>query len=131
VSLALAVSLGACGGSGGKSAAGTSAEHMHHGDAGAACDPKGTTVDVSAVNLEFDTKCLAVPAGVAFKIRFDNKENVAHDFTIITDDGEKLFGTEIFNGPKVVELQASSMQGGTYAFHCDVHPAMHGTFLAK
>ena len=124
--MAVTVLLGACGGGGGD-------EHGEHAGMDADCEPAGTTLRIGASNLKFDTKCLAVPAGQAFSVSFENKEALPHDFAIIksSEGNEKIAGTEVFNGPKTETISVEPMEPGTYAFHCSVHPQMVGAFHVK
>lgn len=100
---------------------------------GAACKPSGTELHVTASNLLFDTKCLAVPAGQAFTIVFENKDGgVLHNVSIYTDSSvsTQLFKGKLTTGPDTVTYKVPALDAGTYYFQCDVHPAtMNGTFV--
>lgn len=123
--LAAAVLLGACGG--GEEHAGG------HADVDADCDPAGNALRISAADLRFDTNCLAAPAGEAFAVTFENKEQMPHDFVILEskEGNEEIAGTEVFIGPRVETIDVEPMEAGTYAFHCSVHPQMVGAFHVK
>lgn len=135
------VVLAACGDSGGSSStATTDAEHSegtvsdgHTADPTATCSPSGTSLSISANNIEFNTKCLAVPAGEKFTVNFDNQESVNHNFAILAKSGkgDPLSDTGIFPGPAVRNLQSGPLEAGNYLFHCIVHPNMTGTLVVK
>ena len=124
--LAAAVLLAACGGGGEEHAGG-------HTDVDADCEPAGTALRISAADLRFDTNCLAVPAGEAFTVTFENKEQMPHDFVILEskEGNEEIAGTEVFIGPRTETISVEPMEAGTYAFHCSVHPQMVGAFQVK
>jgi plastocyanin len=118
---AAALSLAACGGGGGDG-----------GGPNATCSPSGTSLSISAKNLQFDTDCLAAPAGQPFTISFDNQDpGTPHDVSIYSDPGmsQELFKGSVFNGVKTETYHVHPLQPGTYHFRCDVHPAMKGTFI--
>jgi len=119
---------------------------------GVTCEPTGTTLQISAVafgesadgvpadqfellshvvNAKFDTNCLAVPAGEAFEIVFDNRTPIEHNVAIYPDEGEPLFRGEIFAGVETKAYDVPAIEAGTYRFQCDVHPEMNGAFIAK
>jgi len=99
----------------------------------AACEPNGTKLSIAAVNVMFDTDCLAAPADTPFTIAFDNQDaGVPHNISIYTDDTatKALFTGEMVNGPKTVTYSVKGLPAGTYFFRCDVHPTtMTGTFI--
>jgi nitrite reductase (NO-forming) len=97
------------------------------------CSPKGTTIDVMAMNSAFDADCLAAPAGEPFEIVFDNMDaGIPHNVAIYTDEtaSTALFVGETINGPDVITYEVPALDAGTYFFRCDVHPTtMTGTFV--
>ena len=102
--------------------------------AGGACEPEGTELAVVAQGLQFDTDCLAAPAGEAFTIDFDNQDQgIPHNVAIYTappPEGETLFQGETFPGPATQTYQVDAIEEeGELYFHCDVHPTMSGTFV--
>lgn len=98
---------------------------------GVTCEPTGTTLQISAEETAFDTNCLAVPAGEAFEIVFDNRDTDEHNVAIYPDEGEPLFRGEIFAGVETKTYDVPAIEAGTYRFQCDVHPEMNGAFIAK
>ncbi|MGI8984531.1 MAG: cupredoxin domain-containing protein [Acidimicrobiales bacterium] len=103
----------------------------HAGNATASCSPSGTTLTIAANGTKFDKDCLAAPAGQAFKINYDNKDQVTHNIQILASHSasEAMFdGGLIPNGVKSLDVPA--LKAGTYAFHCKIHPGqMSGTFV--
>ena len=98
---------------------------------GVTCEATGTTLRISAENTAFDTDCLAVPAGEAFEIVFDNRDTDDHNVAIYPDEGEPLFRGEIFAGVETKTYDVPAIEAGTYRFQCDVHPEMDGVFITE
>jgi plastocyanin len=90
-------------------------------------------ITISAEGLEFDTACLAVPAGEAFTITLVNNDTEPHNVAIYTDSskGTLLFSGEIINGGETVEYEVGALDPGTYYFNCTVHPGMQGSVIAE
>ena len=101
-------------------------------EAPAACAPQGNALAITAEGTAFNVGCLAAPAGQAFTIAMENKDSVAHNLAILAshEAEDVLFRGDIFQGPKSTMYEVSALSPGTYAFHCEVHPAtMKGTFV--
>jgi nitrite reductase (NO-forming) len=101
---------------------------------GAACDPVGAKLVISAEGMAFDTDCLAAPAGTVFTIRFTNDDaGVPHNVSIYTDASARtpLFVGDLVSGPQTVTYHVPALDAGTYVFRCDVHPQMNGTFAVS
>ena len=149
--VAVVVSLSACGDDGGgddgaastgdrstamKDMPGTGGgQHTDHvGRPTSDCSPSGTSLSITAQETRFDKDCLAAPASQPFTITYDNKDSVAHNIAVLESHTatDVLFRLEIFRGPKTETLRVGALRPGTYAFHCEVHPAqMSGTFVVK
>jgi plastocyanin len=119
---------------GGPPAADPHAGHTDHaGNPTASCEPSGTTLTLTAQGTKFNTDCLAAPAGRAFTINFDNKDQTAHNIQILESHSATtaLFDAEIIpTGAKTLNVPAQ--RAGTFAFHCKIHPGqMSGTFIVK
>ena len=97
------------------------------------CEPRGTTLEVVAQGLAFDTNCLAAPAQEPFEIVFDNQDaGVPHNVAIYTDStaAEGLFTGETFPGVDEQTYRVDPLNAGDYFFRCDVHPdQMTGAFV--
>jgi plastocyanin len=105
----------------------------HAGNATSDCSPSGTTLTLTASGTKFNTDCLAAPAGQAFKINFDNKDQTTHNIQILESHSasEALFDAGLVPaGLKTLDVPAQ--KAGTFAFHCKIHPGqMSGTFVVK
>jgi plastocyanin len=91
-------------------------------------------LSIVAHGIHFDTSCLQAPAGQPFKISFDNKDaGIPHNVAIFTDASttDNLFRGAIVTGVTQVTYDVSPLAGGTYYFHCDVHPGMNGAFKVQ
>jgi cytochrome c oxidase subunit 2 len=102
----------------------------------ATCEPEGTELAISALDIAFDTDCLAAPADTPISIAFDNKDpDIPHNVSIATDPDytDFLWTGEIFPGVEERTYEVPALAEGTYYFQCDVHPipAMRGTFIVK
>jgi plastocyanin len=129
--LAMAMLMVGCGGSGAADDNDTSASGG--GDnAAAECSPEGDSISITAVTgatNAFDKDCLAVEAGQATTLEFDNPDNEPHNVSVFVEQGgENLFRGEIINPEQSTTYSLPAMEAGEYYFQCDVHPEMNGTF---
>jgi plastocyanin len=100
------------------------------------CEPDGTELQISAQGLEFDTDCLAAPAGEAFTLAFDNQAaGIPHNVAVYTDSAAtQLLGGatgpgDFITGPATVTYDFDPLDAGQFYFRCDIHPTMQGTFV--
>lgn len=96
----------------------------------------GTTVELAAKNNTFDKTTITVNAGEKVTIKFDNQDNVAHNFAVYNDSNATapaIFQGEIVTGSnKTTYTFMAPAVKGTYFFRCDTHPeTMTGTFTVK
>src|SRR6266508_1215792 len=85
---------------------------------------------ITAQGLAFSTAEIALPADAPSTIHFEDKDaGVSHDIAIYTDSslGTNLFRGQIITGPASIDYSIPALKPGTYYFHCDVHPTMHGS----
>jgi len=85
---------------------------------------------VTAQGLAFSTAEIALPPDAPSTIHFENKDaGVSHDIAIYTDSslGTNLFRGQIITGPGSIDYSIPPLKPGTFYFHCDVHPTMHGS----
>ncbi|HEX9890608.1 MAG TPA: cupredoxin domain-containing protein [Actinomycetota bacterium] len=88
------------------------------------------TTAIVAANIAFDLDELRFTAGEASTLTFTNQDSVPHNVAIYTElpGGDPLFTGELVTGPDAESAyQVPALDPGSYAFQCDVHPAMNGT----
>jgi plastocyanin len=94
----------------------------------------GTVVEISALNIAFDTTEITVPAGQPFRIHFVNNDaGIPHNIAIHegSTSGTAVFTGEIFNGVAERNYDVPALEAGAYGFICTVHPNMTGTLTAQ
>jgi plastocyanin len=96
---------------------------------GAATPAAGGLV-VTAVNIDFQPKQLAAPAGVPFTITLVNQDaGVPHNLTVFDPAGRELASSEVVTGPTKTDVRVQAVDPGSYTFQCKVHPNMAGTLV--
>jgi plastocyanin len=81
--------------------------------------------------MTFDQAAVALPAGAAFSIAFDNSRGSApHNVELRDANGQKVFEGEIIDGGKIVTYQVPALSAGAYSFLCTLHPDMQGSAAA-
>ena len=97
----------------------------------ASLDP--ASPQLSADGLAFDKAELAVPAGEAFVIVFENREAISHNVSIYADEElrDRRFEGVLFGGPATRWYPIPALEAGTYRFICDLHPTMAGRLVAE
>jgi cytochrome c oxidase subunit 2 len=92
----------------------------------------GPVVELSALNIEFNTATLTAPADTPFTIRFKNDDNgVPHNVEIKDASGGVAYLGEIFNGVAERDYPIPALAAGSYTFLCTVHPNMTGTLTVQ
>ncbi|HET7387924.1 MAG TPA: cupredoxin domain-containing protein [Nocardioidaceae bacterium] len=104
--------------------------------AASACTVQGDDISITAHNISWDKKCLAVEQDKPFDLTIINKDaGVAHNFAIYTSSDLKK-AKRLYLSPDVTGTAAGAkktftgpaLKPGTYYFQCDIHgPAMSGT----
>lgn len=86
--------------------------------------PEGS-VTLVALDLAWDTGCLAWPADTEVTITIDNRDDqVNHNLHLLgLPNGSPK--TDLEPGPVVQHLDVQA-PAGSYAFVCDIHPTMTG-----
>ena len=81
---------------------------------------------ISANNQKFDRDTLAVPAGAPFQLVLDNQDSAPHNVAFYADDTFKtpLWVGDIEQAHTLTVYSVPALAAGTYAFRCDVHPAL-------
>lgn len=91
-----------------------------------------SALQVSAVNLAFDTSSIELTAGEATTLTFANEDaGVQHNIAIYEDDtlAVELFSGELVTGPTEITYEIPALDAGTYYFLCIVHPNMNGSVV--
>jgi plastocyanin len=97
----------------------------------AACGSSGesTTATSGAAITEVVVQNYVFPAittTTGAQLRFVNRDDESH--TVTADDGSFKVGP--FDNKTPVVLVAPSTPG-SFAFHCEIHPTMHGTLVVN
>ena len=87
-----------------------------------ACSSGASTSEVVVENYKFPA--ISTTPGAALK--FVDRDDEPH--TVTANDGTFKIGP--FNS-KAPGLLVAPPKPGSYAFHCDIHPTMHGTLVVK
>ena len=90
----------------------------------------GSGLNVSAVNLQFNTDEIVLPAGEEAEIAFANEDasSIQHNIAIYESEGGKeLFPGEVIPGGQSTTYSVPALDKGEFYFQCDVHPGMNGT----
>ena len=97
--------------------------------------PDAPRLELAATDsTSFSTDRLEAPPGEAFVIVFANREpGVPHNVAVYADRGfsEALFVGGFVDGPGTARYVVGPLEAGTYAFRCDLHPAMTGTLEVR
>lgn len=90
-------------------------------------------VKMSAENIAFNTSCIEVPAGTAFKIEFDNKDTAPHDVAVwdSSSKGKNLFTGDVVQPGAKTTYDVPALDAGEHYFECTIHPNMNGKVVAQ
>ena len=94
----------------------------------------GSGLNVSAVDLQFSTDEIVLPAGEEAEIAFANEDasSIQHNIAIYeSEGGEELFPGEVIPGGQSTTYSVPALEKGEYYFQCDVHPGMKGTVVVE
>jgi amicyanin len=119
-----AIVLAACGGGGGKSAAGTDMAGMDMGAQAANAAGASTPIATNAVhitNFAFSPATITVKAGST--VVWTNDDSIQHD---ITFDGGGIASNDLNQNDTFSHTFPTA---GTYHYICSIHPFMHGTVI--
>jgi cytochrome c oxidase subunit 2 len=86
-------------------------------------------IEISADNLAFDLDEFEVPADTDFCIEFENRENLPHNVSIYTADGDDLFIGTFLNQAGTITYEVPGLPEGEHTFVCDAHPNMVGDVI--
>lgn len=79
---------------------------------------------VSIDNFAFDSNNITVKVGTT--VTWTNKDSVAHTVTADSPSSDAPASGDIANGQT---YSFTFNKAGTYAYHCQIHPDMHGTVV--
>ena len=83
----------------------------------------GTTIELSAQDVQFSTDAIEAPAGEDFCIEFTNNDDIPHDVGIVETD----FNGDDTPAGETTVYHIPAMEAGDYTFYCTLHPqAMTG-----
>jgi cytochrome c oxidase subunit II len=103
--------------------------------AASGCPEDTTPGQIAADRIAFDKPCMTAEAGKPFTLKFDNKEAVDHNVTILEGpepDSPVAFRGRIFKGPMTLDYPIPALKAGRHFYRCDVHAAaMTGTLVAR
>jgi hypothetical protein len=92
-------------------------------------------IAILAEQARFGAPCMVAPAGVAFVVRFTNKDSEGHNVAIYKDrsKGNSVEVGEVISGPdKSIDYPVEALAAGEYYFDCSVHPAeMNGALYVR
>lgn len=95
----------------------------------------GTTLELVAEGIAYDTLELSAPADQPFAIHFvQNDAGVGgHDVDIRTGDGTVVQDNEVLAEPGETTYEIEPLAAGDYVFICSIHPiaAMTGTLTVE
>jgi plastocyanin len=97
----------------------------------------GQTVEISAQNVQFNTRELRVNTGGQVRVRFNNMEAVDHNVAVYQSSTGSVPVSPgsvgvTFQGPNVDDTVFDVPAAGSYFFRCDVHPTlMTGNFIVQ
>jgi mono/diheme cytochrome c family protein len=94
--------------------------------------PSGDVIQIAALNIQFDTDTLIVPADSPFTLAFDNQDpSIPHNVEIKDAAGTSVFTGDVFPGVAQRDYAVPAIGAGEYTFLCTVHPNMTGTLRAE
>lgn len=95
-------------------------------------DAAGPVVEVSALNVQFNTNALTAPRDTAFTIHFKNDDKgVPHNVEIKDAGGGVAFLGKTIPGVEEINYAVTPLAAGTYTFLCTIHPNMTGTLTVQ
>ncbi len=102
--------------------------------AGASGAPSGETVELTVgtdtgAELKFDPVEIAMPAGAAAEVTFENRSTVPHNLTFQEPINVATATIVAAGGSETVGFTAPDP--GEYPFVCTLHPGMNGTLIVE
>ncbi|MCI9869382.1 cupredoxin domain-containing protein [Arthrobacter humicola] len=132
------IGLSGCAGGGGTQAsapattAGTSPSMSMEpsAPAGSTSGPGSGAANAAAATITISNFAYEIPGAVApgAEVKVINMDTAEH--TVTADQNATLFDVEVKENGGTATFKAPS-EPGTYAFHCNYHPNMHGSLTVK
>ena len=95
----------------------------------------GTTLQITAANLQFNPRTLTAPPNTAITVRLNNQDaGVLHNVAVYNNSqaSTRIFVGDLHTGPGTKDYSFTTPGPGSYFFRCDVHPdTMTGTFNVR
>ncbi len=92
--------------------------------------PPGAIV-IAAEHTAYAGSSFTAPAGVAFTLFFENRDNEPHNVRFWDAAGQSVFSGEIIQGPAAKVEPVPALAPGTYRITCDIHPDMTAQLVAQ
>ena len=112
----------------------SSDDNSKKSDNGSASATPRTTATIVATDNKFDTTKLTVPANQPVTVTFQNRGQAIHNWHVldIKDAEGKNIATQLLPAGQTKTVTFTLAAPGTYAFHCDTHPAeMKGSLTVQ
>jgi cytochrome c oxidase subunit 2 len=96
--------------------------------------PSGAPVlNVTALNIAYDTNALTVAANAPFVIEFKNDDpsSITHDIDIRDASGTVVENQDTIPGGTTRDYSYTPLPAGTYTFFCSIHSNMTGTLTVQ
>lgn len=94
----------------------------------------GAGLNISAIDLQFNTENLVLPAQEEAEIAFANEDasSIQHNVAIYEEEGgADLFVGEVIPGGQSTTYSVPAFDKGEFYFQCDVHPGMNGSVTVE
>ena len=111
-----------CGGGGGDGGSQSASANSSGSSSQAASGGSASAVKIS--NFKFVPASVTVKSGAGVAVT--NQDSTAH--TATADDGHSFDTGDLAQG---ASQTISVSKPGSYAYHCSIHPFMHGTLVVK
>jgi plastocyanin len=94
----------------------------------------GAGLNLSAVDLQFSSDELVLPAGEEAQVAFANEDasSIQHNVAIYEEEGgADLFTGDVIPGGQSTTYDIPALDKGEFYFQCDIHPGMNGTVTVE
>lgn len=94
----------------------------------------GAGLNISAVDLQFSSDEIVLPAGKEANLSFANEDasSIQHNVAIYEEEGgADLFVGDVIPGGQTTTYSVPALDKGEFYFQCDIHPGMNGSVSVK